>query len=128
MYSFTSTATTTTTTFLLFCLHHQQHTASFSSTTTTTFLLFSLHHSHQKHSPTACPRLPPPPMCRVLHRLPSPQPHFYCFPSTTTTTTIIPCKQWFLQAGSYATKGEKPLRASVSFFDRAAVQPYGGIN
>ena len=35
------------------------------------------------------------------------------------------CKQWFLQAGRYATKGEKPLRASVCFFDRAAVQHYG---
>ena len=40
----------------------------------------------------------------------------------------IPCKQWFLQAGRYATKGEKPLRASVCFFDRAAVQGYGRIN
>ena len=38
------------------------------------------------------------------------------------------CKQWFLQAGRYATKGEKPLRASVCFFDRAAVQHYGWIN
>ena len=33
----------------------------------------------------------------------------------------IPCKQWFLQAGRYATKQEKPLRASVCFFDRAAI-------
>ena len=40
----------------------------------------------------------------------------------------IPCKQWFLQAGRYATKGEKPLRASVCFFDRTAVQGYGRIN
>ena len=40
----------------------------------------------------------------------------------------VPCKQWFLQAGRYATKGEKPLRASVCFSDRAAVQRYGRIN
>ena len=40
----------------------------------------------------------------------------------------LPCKQWFLQAGRYATKGEKPLRASVCFFDRVAVQRYGRIN
>ena len=40
----------------------------------------------------------------------------------------VPCKQWFLQAGHYATKGEKPLRASVCFIDRATVQRYGRIN
>ena len=40
----------------------------------------------------------------------------------------LPCKQWFLQAGRYATKGEKSLQASVCFSDRAAVQPYGRIN
>ena len=40
----------------------------------------------------------------------------------------VPCKQWFLQAGRYVTKGEKPLRAPVCFFDRAAVQRYGRIN
>ena len=27
----------------------------------------------------------------------------------------IPCNQWFLKAGRYATKGEKPLRATVCF-------------
>ena len=27
----------------------------------------------------------------------------------------VPRKQWFLQAGRYATKGEKPLRATVCF-------------
>ena len=43
------------------------------------------------------------------------------------TNFALPCKQWFLQARRYATKGEKPLRASVAFFDRAAVQRYGGI-
>ena len=42
--------------------------------------------------------------------------------------TVIPCKQWFLQDGRYATKGWKPLRASVCFFDGAAVQCYGRIN
>ena len=41
---------------------------------------------------------------------------------------ILPCKQWFLQAGSYATKGEKPLWATVCFFDWAFVQRYGRIN
>ena len=25
----------------------------------------------------------------------------------------VPCEHWFLQAGRYATKGEKPLRATV---------------
>ena len=44
------------------------------------------------------------------------------------TNLGVPCKQWFLQAGRYATKGEKPLRASVCFFDRTAVQRYGRIN
>ena len=29
----------------------------------------------------------------------------------------LPCKQWFLQAGRYATKEEKRLQASVCFFD-----------
>ena len=28
---------------------------------------------------------------------------------------FLPCEQWFLQAGSYATKGEKPLRTTVLF-------------
>ena len=39
--------------------------------------------------------------------------------------SVVCSKQWFLQAGRYATKGEKPLRASVCFFDRTAVQRYG---
>ena len=33
-----------------------------------------------------------------------------------------------LQAGRYATNGEKPLRGTVCFFDRAAVQYHGLIN
>ena len=28
---------------------------------------------------------------------------------------LQPCKQWFLQAGCYAMKGEIPLRATVCF-------------
>ena len=40
----------------------------------------------------------------------------------------VPFEKWFLQAGRYATKGEKPLRVTICFFDRAAVQRYGRIN
>ena len=47
--------------------------------------------------------------------------------SLATALETIPCKQWSLQAGRFATKGEKPLRASFCFFDRAAVQRYGRI-
>ena len=36
----------------------------------------------------------------------------------------IPCEQWFLPARRYAAKVEKPLRATVFFFDGAAVQRY----
>ena len=43
------------------------------------------------------------------------------------STYYLPCEQWFLLGGRYATKGEKPLRASVCFFDRAAVQRHGRI-
>ena len=46
----------------------------------------------------------------------------------TQVKVVLPCKQWFLQAGRYATKAEKPLGSSFCFFDRAAVQPYGRIN
>ena len=42
-----------------------------------------------------------------------------------TAKRFLPCEQWFLQAGRYATKGEKPLRATVCFFDRATVQRHG---
>ena len=53
----------------------------------------------------------------------------YIYPKTFFhDCRCLPCKQWFLQAGRYATKGEKPLRASVCFFYRAAVQRYGRIN
>ena len=38
----------------------------------------------------------------------------------------IPCEQWFLPAGRHATKGEKPLRKIVCFFDRAAVSAIDG--
>ena len=34
----------------------------------------------------------------------------------------LPSEKWFVQAGRYATKGEKQLRATVCLFDRAAVQ------
>ena len=45
-----------------------------------------------------------------------------------TTSPTLPRKQWSLQGGRYATNGEKPLRATICFFDRAAVQRYGRIN
>ena len=41
---------------------------------------------------------------------------------------VLPSEQWFLLAGRYAMKGEKPLRAIVCFFDQAAVQRHGRIN
>ena len=31
------------------------------------------------------------------------------------TTELLPCEQWFLQAGRYASMGKKPLRATVCF-------------
>ena len=34
---------------------------------------------------------------------------------TSTIGTALSCQQWFLQAGRYATKEEKPLRAIVCF-------------
>ena len=34
----------------------------------------------------------------------------------------VPCEQWFLQAGRYATlKGDQPLRANVFLSERATV-------
>ena len=38
------------------------------------------------------------------------------------------CEQRFLQAGHDATKGEKPLRATVCLFDGAIVHRHGRIN
>ena len=31
------------------------------------------------------------------------------------TVKVVPCEQWFLQAGRYASLGKKPLRATVCF-------------
>ena len=33
----------------------------------------------------------------------------------TWSICSVPCKQWFLQAGRYASMGKKPLRATVCF-------------
>ena len=30
-------------------------------------------------------------------------------------SALVPCEQWFLQAGRYASMGKKPLRATVCF-------------
>ena len=30
-------------------------------------------------------------------------------------SALVPCEQWFLQAGRYASLGKKPLRATVCF-------------
>ena len=32
-----------------------------------------------------------------------------------TASSWVPCEQWFLQAGRYASMGKKPLRATVCF-------------
>ena len=45
-----------------------------------------------------------------------------------TTSLTLPRKQWSLQGRRYATNGEKPLRATICFSDRAAVPRYGRIN
>ena len=37
------------------------------------------------------------------------------FNFTRLATYFVPCEQWFLLAGCYATKGEKPLPATVCF-------------
>ena len=37
------------------------------------------------------------------------------------TKKFLPCEQWFLQAGRYASKGEKPLRATLRFPSRMRV-------
>ena len=42
--------------------------------------------------------------------------------SRKTAKDLLPCEQWFLQAGHYATKEKKPLRATVCFFHRATVE------
>ena len=45
--------------------------------------------------------------------------------SRKTAKDFLPCEYWFLQAGHYATKEKKPLRATVCFFHRATVQRHG---
>ena len=42
------------------------------------------------------------------------------------TYSRVPCERWFLQVGRYASKGEKPLRTTVCFLDRATVQQRHG--
>ena len=37
------------------------------------------------------------------------------FNFTRLATYFVPCEQWFLLAGCYATKGETPLRATICF-------------
>ena len=46
--------------------------------------------------------------------------HFYAQPNylvffCETITWNLPCEQWFLQAGRYASMGKKPLRATFFF-------------
>lgn len=45
--------------------------------------------------------------------------------SRKTAKYFLPFEQWFLQAGHYAPKEKKPLRATVCFFHRATVQRHG---
>ena len=41
----------------------------------------------------------------------------------------VPCEQWFLQSGRYATlKGDKPLRANVCLSDRATALCHKRMN